>query len=224
MTEERFQRLVNAYLDREINSRDLEQLKASLATSPERLKTFYAYMRLHSAEAAVFDAGEKPALQRTRQPWNPLRLEKEARHKLVCSGGLVLALLILSLGFCAGLIWPSPLPVAEQEIGYLDALPVPEGEATANSTAVVSSLAWFTQGEQGQLRLNLLMKPETPQQVNASGSAVLARTYELMPLPQTQEQFWQTFEGLDRQAFELSEISRSPSLELPTFSRDAPRW
>ena len=74
MTEERFEELVNLYLDREIDAVGFKELSAEVATSPERKDKLVQAYRIHRALIVASESSEHPLAKSPLKPTGQLRL------------------------------------------------------------------------------------------------------------------------------------------------------
>ncbi len=104
MKDDKFQQLVNLYLDKEISPADLHQLQQEIASTPGRLDTFQSYVRLHAAEKALL--GDEPdsdcPLQRVRTPWDSLREENGATLRFLTSSASAVFAMLAAFGIYLG--------------------------------------------------------------------------------------------------------------------------
>lgn len=86
MKDEKFSELVSQYLDHEISPSDLADLQQAIATDRAKLDAFQAYVRIHSAEQAIFgnvSMGDESSLRRVRRDWDPVAEEAKVSKKFV---------------------------------------------------------------------------------------------------------------------------------------------
>lgn len=124
MTDEKFRRLVNLYLDREITPEDLQVLQVEISSTPERLDTFREYIRLRAAEQTLFrEATEEGApLSRTRVPFDPVINERDQKRRFVMQLAGACAVIVVALAFVVYGAWPTDSAVDHFPEDRLDAL------------------------------------------------------------------------------------------------------
>ena len=197
MTDEKFRRLVNLYLDREITPEDLQALQVEISSTSERLDTFREYIRLRAAEQTLFrEATEEGApLSRTRVPFDPVINERDQKRRFVMQLAGACAVIVLALAFVVYGAWPEDSPVENVPEDRLDALiavgsppedpPTETDESfaeTADGDSVVISLMVAGRDEPQKFRLPLsvaqgLRSQSTP---NSGNSPYAGKVIEIV--------------------------------------------
>lgn len=184
MTDERFQKLVSEYLDKEISPEGLQSLQQVIAQSPDRLNSFHDAIRLHAAEQALFQ--DKPAkpLKRVRAGWDNLAREASIRQHFIRNFALGVAVTLALAATYAVIVWPEDAPVS----AAVATIPAEELETAKRMRSGHAQLGHYDGTE--AVEINLVLSGERDGE-----NFTVTRAFSLLPKTPADAQFLSTYSG-----------------------------